>query len=111
MATFKMKQGDSFAFYANITDSVGLPLIDSVEKLASQIVDTNGNLVGEFTISNTEVSGQYLFKILDTRMFPSNTTLLTDIQFTDGDVTTSSVTMSIQVYDDVTKSTKIGGTL
>lgn len=103
MTTFSMKQGDTFAFNANIKDANGNPVIDSAGKIKSQIYNNNNILLGEFVITPTEVAGQYLFKILDTSAFPVGGVLFTDIQFTDSGVIVSSDTMTISVKKDVTE--------
>lgn len=103
VTTFKMKQGDTFSYYANVKDANGNPVIDGVLKIKSQIYNDKDIKLADFVITTTEVVGQYLFRVLDTTTFPSNSVVFTDIQYTDGDVIVSSSTMTIQVIKDVTR--------
>jgi len=102
MATFKIKQGDTLSFLANVVNANGEPVINAISKLKSQICTERSVLVAEFTITSTNTVGQYLFKVA-TDAFPAETTLYTDIQLTDNGIVNSSVTMTIQVVKDVTK--------
>lgn len=103
MATFKIKQGDTLAFFAKVKDSNGDAVIYSADRIKSEIVDNKGNIVGEFIITESDVEGQYLFVISDTSLLIANTIFYTDIQYTDGDITVSSNTMTILIEKDVTK--------
>jgi len=52
-----IKKGDTFAFYANITDELGAPLITDVANLKSQIRDKKYVLVEQLAISTTGIEG------------------------------------------------------
>lgn len=101
-----IKRGDTFAFYANITDEFGEPLLVSVDKLKSQVRDTNYKLIAELVIATTEVGGRYLFTAAETNTWPSEPgsgkVLLMDIEINNGGQINSSRTIEINVVKDVT---------
>lgn len=103
ITTFKMKKGDTFSYYANVKDANGNPVIDGVDKIKSQIYNDKDIKLADLTITTTDVVGKYLFRVLNTTTFPTDATLFTDIQYTDGDVIVSSETMTIQILKDVTR--------
>ena len=103
MTTFIMKKGDTFSYYANVKDANGKPVIDGAANIKSQIYNDKDVKLADFVITANGTTGQYLFRVLDTIAFPSDTILYTDIQYTDGDIVVSSATMTIQVIKDVTR--------
>lgn len=102
----KIKRGDTFAFYANITDELGQPLITDIANLKSQIRDKKYVLITELTIATTEIAGQYLFTAPNTdewlKIGWSSNTLIMDIEMNVGGAVTSSDTIEIEVIKDVT---------
>ena len=102
----KIKRGDTFAFYANITDELGEPLITNIANLKSQIRDRKHVLVEDLTISTTITEGQYLFTATDTNVWlPQGHTsrnLIMDIEMNIGGIISSSDTIDIEVTKDVT---------
>jgi hypothetical protein len=102
----EIKRGDTFAFYANITDELGDPLVTDVANIASQIRDTLYNLVAELTVATTETPGRYLFTAPSTDAWPAESrgwaTLYMDIQLNVGGQVSSSDTIEIRVMKDVT---------
>jgi len=101
-----IKRGDTFAFYANITDDLGQPLITNVANLKSQIRDRNYVLVETLTIATTEIEGQYLFTAPNTDDWLvigyDSRDLIMDIEINIEGVITSSETIGIRVTKDVT---------
>jgi len=102
----KIKRGDTFAFYANITDELGEPLVTDIINLKSQIRDKGNVLVEELTIATTEIEGQYLFTALNTvdwlALGYNGRNLMMDIEMNIGGIITSSETIEIEVTKDVT---------
>jgi len=102
----KIKRGDTFAFYANITDELGQPLITNIANLKGQIRDTSYLLVENLTISTTGIEGQYLFAAGSTDNWLilgySNRSLIMDIQMSIEGIISSSETIEIEVIKDVT---------
>lgn len=96
------KRGDTFSFIASMSDSSGAPIIGAAEKLRCQIRDASDRMQGETTITEP-TSGNYLFKISSTALWPANTTLYLDIQYVDNDIITSSETISVLIEKDVTR--------
>lgn len=104
MQTFKtLKRGETFAFYANITDDGGAPVIGLADKLRSQIRTSLDELVAELTVTETQVPGQYLFEAGPTDTWPVGT-LYIDIRKYNGGRITSSPTFRIVVEREVTKN-------
>ena len=103
-----IKRGDTFAFYANITDELGQPLITDIANLKSQIRDRNYVLVETLAIATTEIEGQYLFTAADTNTWfvqrYGSRSLIMDIEMSTGGVISSSDTIDIEVTKDVTYS-------
>ena len=101
-----IKRGDTFAFYANMTDELGQPLITDIANLRSQIRDKKHTLIEELTIATTGTAGQYLFTATDTNVWLpkgySSRSLIMDIEMSIEGVTTSSETIEIKVTKDVT---------
>ena len=101
-----IKKGDTFAFYANITDELEAPLITDVANLKSQIRDKKYVLVEQLAISTTGTEGQYLFTATDTNLWllPGYDVrgLLMDIEMNVGGIVSSSETIEIVVSKDVT---------
>lgn len=102
----KIKRGDTFAFYADIKDNDGSPLVTNIGNIRSQIRDTSYQLVTELKVTATGTNGRYLFKADSTDTWPNYTwgenTLLMDIELSiDGSIS-SSDTVEIKVIKDVT---------
>ena len=104
----KIKRGDTFAFYANMTDELGQPLITDIANLKSQIRDKNDLLIEELIISTTGIEGQYLFNATDTNVWlPQGQNIknfVMDIEMSTGGIISSSDTINIEVTKDVTYS-------
>jgi len=104
----KIKKGDTFAFYANITDELGEPLVTDVANLKSQIRDMKYGLIEELTIATTATEGQYLFTATDTNVWlphgHTSKSFIMDIEMNNGGVVSSSDTIEIEVIKDVTYS-------
>lgn len=102
----KIKRGDTFAFYANITDEEGSPLLIDAVNLKSEVRDTDYALIDTLVIEQTDIAGRYLFTAEDTKEWPSapgaGKTLLMDIEINDGGKISSSRTVEISVVKDVT---------
>lgn len=102
----EIKRGDTFAFYANMTDETGGPLVIDLLNIKSQIRDKAYQLIADLTVATTETPGRYLFTAPSTDNWPTETwgktTLLMDIQITTGGSVISSDTIEITVLKDVT---------
>lgn len=102
----RIKRGDTFAFYADITSEDGTPLITDVDNLKSQVRDTDYNLISELTVAQTDIEGRYLFTADTTADWSSapgsGRTLLMDIEINIGGQISSSRTVKINVVKDVT---------
>ena len=102
----KIKRGDTFAFYANIKDELGLPLVTDILNLKSQIRDKNDSLIEELVISTTGIEGQYLFVGTNTKLWIkdgyNSENLIMDIEMTTGGIVSSSDTINIEITKDVT---------
>ena len=102
----EIKRGDTFAFYANMTDETGAALVTDPLNITSQIRDTAYQLVSELTVAGTEIPGRYLFTATSTDTWPTeiwgSVKLLMDIQISISGVITSSDTVEIAVIKDVT---------
>ena len=102
----EIKRGDTFAFYANMTDELGQPLVTDIANITSQIRDSAYQLICDLTVAVTETPGRYLFTVLSTDEWPSeiwgSVKLLMDIQINVGGQINSSDTVPIYVTKDVT---------
>ena len=100
------KKGDSFGFYAKMTDTDGSPLMLDVSKLQSQVRSSRNELYAELTITKhpTEV-GTYLFEAQSvvTKLFPI-TKLYLDIQTDTLGIISSTETFVINIIKDVTRN-------
>ena len=97
------KRGDTFAFIATIRDQIGDPITGVSANLRSQVRDKMGFKYADLSVSETETPGSYLFQVQDTTSWPADTSIYTDIEYTDGQGTiTSSETIEIPVVKDVT---------
>ena len=104
MQTFKiLKRGETFAFYANITDDDGTPVTGLADKLRSQIRTSLDKLVVELMITETQVPGQYLFEAGPTDTWPIGT-LYIDIRKYNGGRIISSPTFRIICEREITKN-------
>lgn len=98
-----VKAGDSFGFYADITDDEGEPAIIDISHLASQVRDEDGTLLSDLTIETTDTEGRYLLSTNDTDHWPVGTVYM-DIQHTEDDGTViSSQTVAITVEEGITE--------
>lgn len=99
MATLPtMKRGDTFAFTVQWEGA-------QLSELKSQVRDSSDKLLSEVVIEAVEgVPDTFSFKVINTMLWPVDTTLFTDIQRTYGDGTIrSSETLSIRIEKDVTQ--------
>lgn len=107
MATLKsigtIKLGDTFCFSAEITDkATGDPLTGAASKLRCQGRNyLNGDLIAELTVTETSTPGTYLFSAGTTETWNTVQVLL-DIQYTDGDLISSTETFYVAVEGDIT---------
>ena len=99
-----VKRGDTLAFIARRTNENGSARTGEAAKLKAQLRNAKDELIGTFGINETEVLGDYLFKIDAslTRLFALGT-YRCDIEFKDGDLVQSSPTFQISVTKDVTR--------
>ena len=104
------KRGDSFAFYANLTDkATGDPIDIDANLIMCQVRNSTGKLYATLDVSkHAEIAGRYLFQTTRTvtSTWPASqmgVLLYVDIQFTLNDVTSSTETFSVNVMQDVTK--------
>ena len=105
------KRGDTFAFYANLTDkSTGEKITYDVSAFKAQVRNPQGKLYGTLTVAKNElVVGQYLFSTTSevTSTWPATidgVELHIDIEITVNEVKTSSETFSVIVKQDVTQA-------
>jgi hypothetical protein len=98
-----VKRGDTLAFLVRRKNEDGTPRTGEASQLKSQI-RSKETLIGEFTITETVVPGEYLFEIkaVDTLDWAVGS-YVCDIQFTEGDFVQSSDTFKITVEKDVTR--------
>ena len=68
----EIKRGDTFSFYANISDEAGDPLVTDAANITSQIRDTMYQLVANLTVAATATPGKYLFTAATTADRRSN---------------------------------------
>ena len=105
MITLKQhKRGDTFSFITTFNDSQGQPMVDILSRLKCQIRNSKNMLIYEISIQETATAGEYLFSAPAsvTRNWPLENLYL-DIEYKDGDIVTSSETMSFQVIRDITR--------
>lgn len=97
------KRGDTLSFYATIIDvDTGEPITTAAENIKSQMRTMYDELIDEFTVSKTEIPGEYYLKANgDPNTYPLMT-LNIDIQINDNDVTSSTDTFTITIVQDVT---------
>lgn len=99
----ELKQGDTFAFIANIKGSDGTPLIGAAANLKSQIRDSLDNLKADLSIvEQSDTPGNYLFTAADTSQWDIGQYVL-DIQLNNAGIITSSETMYVTITKDVTR--------
>ena len=98
-----VKRGDTLQLIVSRKDENGQPLSGEAEFLFSQIRDERGVLLGEFVITETDVLGDYLFKIEADliELFPIGTHSF-DIEYRGIDEVYSTETMHVRVLMDVT---------
>ena len=98
-----IKLGDTFSFTAEITDkATGDPLTGAASDLKCQGRNyLNGDLIAELTITETATPGTYLFSAGTTETWDTVQVLL-DIQYTDGDLISSTETFYVVIEGDVT---------
>ena len=109
MALTRIKRGDTFSFSVNFTDLNNEPIVGVVDRLKSQVRDSEENLLSdleiteEFTVVDEQlVGGTYIFKATNTNSWPIETVYF-DFQYTDEDGNVDSTpTYSIKVERDVT---------
>lgn len=104
------KRGDSFAFYANLKDTVTGDAIDlPVENIRCQVRNASNKLYSTLSIHKDEiVAGKYLFYATRevTQTWPASITgvlLYIDVEIIMNDVTTSTETFTVNILQDVTK--------
>lgn len=104
MQTLKsFKRGDTFAFYANLLNSVGEPYGGDAANLSCQVRDSQDALIATLTITATEVVGKYLFQASSTDLWPLGV-LYTDIEINEDGIISSSETIAIPIEKDVTRN-------
>lgn len=95
-----IKIGDTFSYEVDLTNDLGSPLVTSVINLKSQIKDLYNRLISTLTITTTSTSGKYLLQCDTTNWIAG--TMLIDVQYIDGTITSSTDTVLIKVEKDVT---------
>lgn len=100
----ELKRGDTLSFVVRRKTETGEPMTGEALKLKSQIRDKFDKLVAVFTITETEIPGDYLLVVPaeNTKAFPLGTVYF-DVEYRDGNIVTSSDTMEIAVTKDVTR--------
>ena len=98
------KRGDTFAFYANITDDAGNPYTGPASNIHCQVRNYADVLMATLNVSATEDQGKYLFQADSTGEWPAGTNLYMDIEINDNGVISSSDTIAIPVIKDVTRN-------
>ena len=97
------KRGDTLSFTDALTDENEDAITGAEAKLACQMRTSGGTLIDSFTITETDTPGTYKFDAQgDTDEYPLGTHLL-DIEYTDGDVVSSTETFSITIIQDQTR--------
>jgi hypothetical protein len=108
-----LKQGDTFTFYANLTNRNGAPLTGAASKLRSQIRTFDDIKLSELAISewvdpdagqegHVTITGRYLLRdTVGTQSWPVGTHFI-DVQYTDSGTVSSSETFSLNVEGDIT---------
>lgn len=99
-----LKRGDTLSFIVTRKDDQGQPLTGDASKLKSQLRTREDKLAAEFSITETETPGDYLFKVdaQTTKDFRPGE-LYFDIEYRDDDIVYSSETMTVNVIKDVTR--------
>ncbi len=97
-----IKPGETFAIPAQIETDDGTPITGAADKFKCQIRTSLDKLIAEVQITETDVPGQYIFKVENTENWPVGT-LLTDILYNDGEKIQISETLKIIVVKEVTK--------
>ena len=64
----QIKRGDTFAFFADINDESGNPMVTEVSNLRCQVRDSVDKLYDIMTVAATETPGKYLFTAGDDRV-------------------------------------------
>ena len=95
------KRGDTFGIVVEMTLEEE-PIVFDIENLRSQVRTRNNKLIAELEIEATEEDHVFLFKKHDTNDWPIGH-LYMDIEINDGDFTTSSPTIEIEILRDVTR--------
>ena len=102
MVTLKtLKRGETFEFFAIITDAAGTPMVGVAEKFRCQIRTGAERLIAELGIEETDTLGEYHFSTDSTDTWPIGT-LLVDIRITSNGKIKSSDTYQILVQKEVT---------
>lgn len=101
--TEEFKRGDTFSFYAAISNDDGTPFNGDITNIKCQVRDVDDNLLSELTVASTETLGTFLLTAGSTDEWPVNTTLLMDIQLLVDGVKATSETIEIPVVKDVTR--------
>ncbi len=97
------KRGDTWQYFAVITDSEGNPMSGITDKLKCQIRSSIDDLIAEVEIEETDTPGEYKLSVESTDEWAVANKYM-DIQYTDdnGEVV-SSETILIPVEKDVTR--------
>jgi hypothetical protein len=99
----ELKRGDTFSFFVTLTDEDDNPIILDVNDMLCQIRQfPRRELIDTFTITTTDISGQYRFSVNDTTTYPIDV-LYADIEFTIDNEIKSSDTFKINVVEDVSR--------
>lgn len=99
-----IKRGDTLSFIVKRSNESGDPLTGDANKLSAQLRTSKDELIANFTITETDTLGEYLFLIpaTITNTFPIGI-LGYDIQFADVDLVNTTETMFVKVVRDVTR--------
>ena len=98
----KIKRGDTFSFFANLTDAENAPLVTAVGNIHCQVRGVDDVKLCDMVVAVTETAGKYLFRVDDTRKFPAGSVQL-DIRIVLGGVIKTTDTMELVVEKEVTK--------
>ncbi len=98
------KRGDSIEIIARRLDSEGNPQTGEATYLRSELRTKKGDLLGEFTISETTTPGDYLLEMepILTATFPL-TVLELDIKYKKDEIVKSSETVQISIVKEITQ--------
>lgn len=105
-----LKQGDTFSVSFKFADAEGLPVTGATSKFKSQVRNkANGDLYGNLSVrEDSDNAGTYILQsgitdgVQDTQLWKEGTGYF-DIQYTDGDVVTSTNTVKFKIVGDVTR--------